>query len=97
MSLTVRRILDLPSMRGAKLVAGAAAADRTVSSVSVLEYSIPNETQHQLFSAINFEGNELVITAFANICNDTEAQKAVIRRLAEAGEIGILLYWLSSR
>ena len=96
MSLTVRRILDLPSMRGAKLVAGAAAADRTVSSVSVLEYSIPNETQHQLFSAINFEGNELVITAFANICNDTEAQKAVIRRLAEAGEIGILLYYVGT-
>ncbi len=96
MSLTVRKILGLPSMRGARLVAGEAAAERTVSSVSVLEYSTPNETQHQLFNAINFEGNELVITAFANICNDTEAQKAVIRRLAEAGEIGILLYYVGT-
>lgn len=96
MSLTVRKILDLPSLRGAKLVAGKSALERTVSSVSVLEYSTPNETQHKLFDAINFEGSELVITAFANICRDTEAQKAVIRRLAEAGETGILLYYVET-
>ena len=96
MSLTVRKVLELPSMRGASVVAGANALERTVSSVSVLEYSTPNDTQSKLFKAINFEGNELVITAFASICDSPQAQKAVIRRLAEAGEVGLLLYYVGT-
>ena len=87
MSLTVRKILELPSLRGATVVAGENALERTVSSVSVLEYSTPNEKQHRLFEAINFEGNELVITAFTSICQDSKAQMEVIHRLAEAGEV----------
>lgn len=96
MSLTVRKVLELPSMKGASVVAGANALERTVSSVSVLEYSTPNDTQSKLFKAINFEGNELVITAFASICDSPQAQKAVIRRLAEAGEVGLLLYYVGT-
>lgn len=96
MSLTVRKVLELPSLRGAKLAAGASALERTVSSVSVLEYSTPNETQNRLFEAINFEGNELVITAFSSICDDVEAQKNAIRRLSEAGEVGLLLYYVGT-
>ena len=96
MSLTVRKVLELPSMRGASVVAGANALERTVSSVSVLEYSTPNDTQSKLFKAISFEGNELVITAFASICDSPQAQKAVIRRLAEAGEVGLLLYYVGT-
>ena len=96
MSLTVRKVLELPSMRGASVVAGANALERTISSVSVLEYSTPNDTQSKLFKAISFEGNELVITAFASICDSPQAQKAVIRRLAEAGEVGLLLYYVGT-
>lgn len=96
MSLTVRKILELPSLRGATVVAGENALERTVSSVSVLEYSTPNEKQHRLFEAINFEGNELVITAFTSICQDSKAQMEVIHRLAEAGEVGILLYYVGT-
>ena len=68
MSLTVRKLLDLPSLRGARLVAGTRALERPVSSVSVLEYSEPSQRQSELFEAISFEGSEIVITAFANIC-----------------------------
>ena len=96
MSLTVRKVLELPSLRGARFIAGKNALERTVSSVSVLEYATPNETQNRLFEAINFEGNELVITAFATIHDDIEAQKNVILRLAEAGEVGILLYYVGT-
>ena len=53
MSLTVRKVLELPSLRGARFIAVKNALERTVSSVSVLEYSTPNETQHRLFEAIN--------------------------------------------
>ena len=96
MSLTVRKLLDLPSLRGARLVAGTRALERPVSSVSVLEYSEPSQTQSELFEAISFEGSEIVITAFANICNDISAQVAVIRRLAAAGEVGLMLYYVGT-
>lgn len=96
MSLTVRKLLDLPSLRGARLVAGTRALERPVSSVSVLEYSEPSQTQSELFEAISFEGSEIVITAFANICNDSSAQVAVIRRLAAAGEVGLMLYYVGT-
>ena len=96
MSLTVRKLLDLPSLRGGRLVAGARALERPVSSVSVLEYSEPSQTQSELFEAISFEGGEIVITAFANICNDSSAQVAVIRRLAAAGEVGLMLYYVGT-
>ena len=94
MSLSIKRILELPSMRGAELVAGAGALDRTVSSVSVLEYSNPDDVQNALFEAISFEGNEVVITAFASIADDPDAQIKAVQRLIKAGEVGLILYYV---
>lgn len=81
-------------MRGAELVAGAGALDRTVSSVSVLEYSNPDDVQNALFEAISFEGNEVVITAFASIADDPDAQIKAVQRLIKAGEVGLILYYV---
>lgn len=81
-------------MRGAELVAGAGALDRTVSSVSVLEYSNPDDVQNALFEAISFEGNEIVITAFASIADDPDAQIKAVQRLIKAGEVGLILYYV---
>lgn len=94
MSVTIEKILTLPSLRRARVLAGRQSLDRIVSSISVLEYADTTETQHQIFESINFLGGELVITGFCSICNDVDAQCANIRNLASAGEVGMILYYV---
>ena len=94
MSVTVADLLELPSLRGARLVAGRGGKNKLVSSISVLEYSDPNFLQDALFHNYEFYGSEIVITGFTNIPNDVEAQCANLRRLAEVGEVGLILYYV---
>lgn len=95
MSVNVKNILELPSLRGAKVLGGKQSLDRIVNSISVLEYAKPTAMQEHLFSEIQpFLGTELVITGFCSIPDDVEAQCANIRRLSEAGEVGMILYYV---
>ena len=94
MSVTVADLLELPSLREARLAAGRGGLNRLVSSISVLEYADPSILQDALFKNNEFYGSEVVITGFMNIPNDVEAQCANIRRLAEAGEVGLILYYV---
>lgn len=94
MSLTLESMLELPSLRDARLVAGSASLSRTVTSISVLEYAEPTSVQNDFFEALEFGGSEIVISALSSIFDDVEAQKTVIRRLAEAGEVGLILFYL---
>jgi hypothetical protein len=95
MSVTVKKILELPSLRGAKVLGGKQSLDRIVNSISVLEYAKPTPMQEHLFTEIQpFLGAELVITGFCSIPDDVEAQCATIRRLSEAGEVGLILYYV---
>jgi hypothetical protein len=95
MSVTVKKILELPSLRGAKVLGGKQSLDRIVNSISVLEYAKPTPMQEHLFTEIQpFLGAELVITGFCSIPDDVEAQCANIRRLSEAGEVGLILYYV---
>ena len=94
MSVTVADLLKLPSLRNAKVVAGKQGLNRIVTSVSVLEYAEPSFLQDELFQNIEFFGSEIVITAFANIRDNVEAQCANIIRLNEAGEVGLILYYV---
>lgn len=94
MSVTVKDLLELPSLRGARLAAGKGALNKLVSSISVLEYADPNVLQDELFKNNEFFGSEIVITGFMNIPNDVEAQCANIKRLADAGEVGLILYYV---
>jgi DNA-binding PucR family transcriptional regulator len=50
--------------------------------------------QENMLAHINFLGSELVITCFANVRDDVEAQCSNLRRLAEVGEVGIILYYV---
>ena len=81
MSLTVSQLLELPCLRRAKVLAGHRSLDRIVTSISVLEYSTPTETQKKLYESIEFWGSELVITGFCNVANDVDAQCANIRSM----------------
>ena len=94
MSLTVSRLMELPSLRRAKVLGGRGGLDRIVSSISVLEYSSTTDTQKKLFESIEFQGSEIVITAFSNIAGDVEAQCANMRSMAEVGEVGMILYYV---
>lgn len=94
MSVTIENILTLPSLRRARVLAGRQSLDRIVSSISVLEYADTTATQDQIFESINFLGGELVITGFCSVCNDVDAQCANIKKLASAGEVGMILYYV---
>ena len=94
MSLTVSRLMELPSLRRAKVLGGRGGLDRIVSSISVLEYSSTTNTQKKLFESIEFQGSEIVITAFSNVADDVEAQCANIRSMSEVGEVGMILYYV---
>lgn len=94
LSVTTHEILKLPALKGAKVIAGAAALDKIVGSVSVLEYSQPTMVQNEILQHINFNHDEIVLTAFASIKNDITAQCRNIELLATAGEIGIILFYV---
>ena len=94
MSITVADVLKLPSMRGAQVIGGKKGLSRSVSSISVLEYAQINAVQTQLFENIEFFGNELTITGFLNNPDDVELQCMNIRRLAQVGEVGMILFYV---
>lgn len=94
MSITVADVLKLPSMRGAKVLGGEKGISRVVSSISVLEYAQINSMQTRLFKNIEFVGNELAITGFLNNPDDVPLQCANIRRMAEVGEVGLILFYV---
>ena len=94
MSLTVSQLMELPCLRRATVLAGRRSLDRIVTSVTVLEYSTPNDMQKKLFDSIDFWGSELILTGFCNIADDVEAQCNNIRMFAMAGEVGIILYYV---
>lgn len=94
MSLTVSQLMELPCLRRAKVLAGRNSLGRIVTCVSVLEYATPTDIQEKLYESIEFWGSELVITGFCNVANDVEAQCANIRKMAQAGEVGMILYYV---
>ncbi|MBP1559534.1 MAG: PucR family transcriptional regulator ligand-binding domain-containing protein [Oscillospiraceae bacterium] len=94
MSVTVADIMKLPCLKDAKVVAGAGGMSKVLSSVTVLEFSDPNDVQREILSNIDFYGSEMVITAFANIPDNVEQQCANIKRLASVGEAGMILYYV---
>ena len=85
MSVTVADLLKLPSLKPARVVAGAGGLSRTVAYVSVLEYADPQALEDGLFPEDTYSGSEIVITGFINNPRDERLQCAVVRRLAEAG------------
>jgi len=94
MSVTVSDLMKLPCLSRARVLAGHNALPRIVTGLSVLEYSTPSDIQQQFFERTEFSGSELVLTGFCSIANDVDAQCMNIRRLAAAGEVGLILYYV---
>jgi DNA-binding PucR family transcriptional regulator len=96
MSVTVEDLLSLPSLRNAEVAAGRGGLSRIVSSISVLESIDPGALNDALFKNDAFNGGEVVITSFINGRDDVELQCSNIRRLAEGGEVGLILFYVGT-
>lgn len=92
--MTVAEVMKLPSMVGAEVVAGHGGLSHPVESVNVLEYGCPTETLNRFFRANTFDGSDLLISAFASIAGDVEAQCENIRRYHAVGSVGLVLYYV---
>ena len=94
MSVTVFELMKLPCLRRASVLAGHNGLNRVVTSVSVLEYAAPTDIQQRFYESIEFGGSELVLTGFCSIADDVEAQCTNIRKMADAVEVGVILYYV---
>ncbi|MDR3191737.1 MAG: hypothetical protein LBT87_01585, partial [Treponema sp.] len=67
MGVTVADLMSLPSLRGAAVLGGRTGLGKVVNFVSVLEYTRIDSVQDYMFNTVEFLGNELIITCFADI------------------------------
>lgn len=92
--ITVADVMKLPSMYGTTILAGHAGLSNPVESVTVLEYGQITNTLDELFSKTEFQGNDLIITSFATIADDVDAQCENIRRYHAIGCVGFILFYI---
>ena len=94
MSVTVEDLLRLPSLRHAKVLGGAGGLNKVVSSISVLESIDPKVLVSEVFPKDTSYGSEIVITGFLNCIDDVDCQCSNLLRLAQGGEVGLVLYYV---
>ena len=92
--ITVADVMKLPSMYGATILAGHAGISNPVESVTVLEYGQITSTLDELFSQTEFQENALIISSFATIADDVDAQCENIRRYHAIGCVGFILFYI---
>lgn len=93
MSVTVRDVMKLPCMKGAEIVAGKSGIDNVVTSVTVMEYSSYSDEQDRIYDDANYEGSDIVISAFSSIANDQKKILAQIMNSHDVGEAGVIIYY----
>lgn len=94
MSVTVREVLQLPSLRNATVIAGQGGLNKIVSGITVLEAAHLDKFEPEFFRSGDFLASELVITGFLNNTQDVDLQCNIIRKLAEQGEVGLILFYV---
>lgn len=94
MSVTVEQLLKLPSLNRAKVLGGHRGLSKVVSSISVLESTDPGVLVDEVFPSGEFFGSEIVITGFLNSVDNVPLQLANMRRLAQGGEVGLIVFYV---
>lgn len=94
MSVTVEDLLKLPSLRRARVLGGHRGLSKIVSSISVLESTDPGVLVDEVFPQGEFFGSEIVITGFLNSVDNVPLQCANLRRLAQGGEVGLIVFYV---
>ncbi len=91
MSITIAEILKLPSLRGARVVAGEAGLSQWVSTISVLEYGHIGQFKDVY---TDYLGNEIIISAFYNLQDNPEHQCSIINALIKKKVAGLILFYM---
>ncbi len=88
-------MLQLPSLRGAKVLTGRNSLHRTISSLSVLEVSNADFSS-QIVQNVQQEwyAEEIVISSLYTIKDSVEKQCETIQYLIDLGEVGLILYYV---
>jgi len=94
LSLTINEILKLPHFKNAKVLASKRNLGRMVTSVSVLEYSIPNKILDDFLSQNVITGSEVILTAFSSVSDDIDKQCRIIKEMSLYGEVAIFIYYV---
>ena len=81
-------------MRQAKVLGGRGGLNKVVSSISVLESVDPEVLTKEVFPQDTAYGSELVITGFLNCIDNVDLQCSNLMRLAQGGEVGLVLYYV---
>lgn len=93
MSVTITDILKLPSLQGAKVLAGHSNLDCIISSISVLESA---DGMEAVQGYARHHGQEILLTAFIAYKDDVDKQCNAIRLVHDEGEVGIILFYVGS-
>ncbi|WP_395150477.1 PucR family transcriptional regulator [uncultured Allofournierella sp.] len=88
MSVTVKRALELPSLRQAVVLAGQSCLDRPITGVTVFEPACPSPEPGA------FEGGELVLTCFSTMVQNPQSQCDALRSLSAAGQSALVLFYV---
>ncbi len=96
MSITIADIMKLPSLHGAKVVAGHSNMHQVISAVSVLEAANEEQLGVDFLGASRNYGQEIVLTAFMASKDDVEQQCASVRRSHKEGEVGFIVFYVGS-
>jgi len=94
MSVSVSDLMALPSLKRAKVLAGKNSMERPVTCISVLESIDPGVLVEDVFPKGEYWGGEIVITGFLNCIDDIDRQCAIIRKLADGGDLGLIIYYV---
>lgn len=94
MSITVSDALKLPSLRKAIVIGGKGGLGKIVAGISVLETADPEKLITDMFQSGEYLASELVITGFLNNTTNVDLQCEIIQRLAEGGEVGVIIFYV---
>lgn len=97
MGFTVEDAMRLPSLRGARILAGRAGLKNSVYGVTVFDYKGSERLQDLFFAQDDRHlSNEIVITSFASMESNTDLQCRYLRRMSSNGEAALVLYYVGS-
>ncbi len=96
MSVTIADLLKLPSLRQAHVVAGKNGLGHIVTSISVLESIDPQKTGQNFPHRSHHYSHEIFITAFMDAKDNVDKQCWSIRRISEAGEVAVILFYVGA-
>ncbi|MGY3778016.1 PucR family transcriptional regulator [Isobaculum melis] len=93
MTIRVKDLLSLPSMKHTRLIGGDEGKNKVVSSISVLESTDPKVLKNMYFNHAAFRVDEILITGFINNPDKINEQCECVLGLSKAGASGLIIFY----